>query len=486
MATEDAKLSRAEWGTRFGFLMAMIGAMVGVGNIWRFPFVTGENGGGAFILAFLILLFLIMIPGLMLEVALGRYTGKGVIGAIRGATGPGAAVGIGLIVIVINIGLMSYYSPVVGWTLYYMLHSFMFTFTGAEFEAGVFLGDLFDDPATMIALHTVVMATIAGVLYMGITRGIERLVVYAVPLLVLALVAIVIRALTLPGAGEGLEFTFTVEWEFLTFASTWQEALAQALFSTGLGWGIAITVGSYLREYDDVPLGGGVFTAVGEASIGILAAFAIFPLVFAYGVSPDVGAGLTFEALPQVFQEMPAGWFWAIIFFVGFFLAAITSAVIITEVGVTTVSEETSLSREQSVLGICGLIWLLGIPSAYDVNILEFGDDTFALWGLPLATLAIVIAVGWFLGPEKLRVMAVNRNSGIYVGRWWNPIVKYVIPIVMIAIMAAFAWDFYGEDIMIAGMVLVVVLPIVSFAVMWYVEGRRETPPRTGPVGGDD
>ncbi len=482
----EAKVSRAEWGTRFGFLMAMIGAMVGVGNIWRFPFVTGENGGGAFILAFLILLFLIMIPGLIAEVALGRYAGKGVIGSIREATGSGTAVGLGLIVIIINIALMSYYSPVIGWTLYYMLHSFMFTFTGAGFEAGAFLGDLFADPLTMFALHTVVMAMIAAVLYLGITKGVERVVVYAVPALVIALAAIAIRALTLPGAGEGLAFTFTVEWEYLLLTSTWQEALAQALFSTGLGWGIAITVGSYLREYDDVPLGGGVFTAVGEASIGVLAAFAIFPLVFAFGVDPATGAGLTFEALPQVFMEMSAGGLWAIVFFTGFFLAAITSGLVITEVGVSTVAEETQLSRGKSVLAVCGLIWLIGIPSAYSPDILEFGDDTFALWGLPLATIAILIAVGWFMGPEKLRVLSVNQNGGIYVGRWWNVAVKYVVPVVMAAIMVAFALDFYGEDIMIAGMAVIVVVPLVSFAVMRIVEGNRESPPTADPTGGDD
>jgi neurotransmitter:Na+ symporter, NSS family len=484
MATE-AKTARAEWGSRFGFLMAMIGAMVGVGNIWRFPFVTGENGGGAFILAFLILLFLVMIPGLMAEVALGKYAGKGVIGSIRDATGPGAAAGLGVIVLIVNIALMTYYSPVVGWTLYYMVHSYLFTFTAAGFEAGGFLDALFANPALMIGLHTAVMAIIATILYLGISNGVERLVVYAVPALVLGLAVIAIRAVTLPGAAEGLVFTFTVEWEYLTFAQTWQEALAQALFSTGLGWGIAITVGSYLREYDDAPLGGGVFTAVGEASIGVLAAFAIFPLVFAFGVDPASGAGLTFEALPQVFIEMPGGALWAIVFFTGFFLAALTSAVVITEVGVTTVSEETRLSREQSVLGVCGVIWVLGLPSAYSVEILEFGDDTFALWGLPLATIAILVAVGWFMGPERLRVLSLNQNAGIHVGRWWNPLVKYVVPLTMVFIMAVFAWEFRGEDIMIAGMVMLVGVPLISFAVMRYVDSRAEPQAQAEVTGGD-
>jgi NSS family neurotransmitter:Na+ symporter len=482
---EEAKTARAEWGTRFGFLMAMIGAMVGVGNIWRFPFVTGENGGGAFILAFLVLLFLLAVPGLMAEVALGRYAGQGVIGSIREAVGTGGLVGLGLVVVFVNFALMTYYSPVVGWTLYYMLHSFLFTFTAPGFEASAFMDAFFGSPVTMIAMHTVVMALVAGVLYLGISDGVERLVVVAVPALVIALAAIAIRAVTLPGAGEGLAFTFTVQWEYLTFSDTWIAALGQALFSTGLGWGIAITVGSYLREYDDVPLGGGVFTAIGEASIGILAAFAIFPLVFAYGLDPAAGAGLAFVSLVQVFPEMPAGGLWAIVFFVGFFLAALTSAIVITEVLITTINEETRMSRERTVLSVCGLIWLFGLPSAYSVDFLDFVDLTFANWGLPLATLCIIIAIGWFFGPERLRLLAVNRNAGFHVGTWWNPIVKYVIPVVMLFIMGFFAWENFGEGIMIAGMAVLVTFPIAGYLVMRYVEGRRPREP-VDVAGGDD
>ncbi|WP_255192667.1 sodium-dependent transporter [Natronobeatus ordinarius] len=486
MSDSDLEISRAEWGTRFGFLMAMIGAMVGVGNIWRFPFVTGENGGGAFILAFLILLFLLAVPGLMAEVALGRYAGQGVIGSIREAVGSGGLVGLGLVVVLVNFALMTYYSPVVGWTLYYMLHSLTFTFTQPGFEAEAFMASFFADPATMIAMHTIVMALVAGVLYLGISRGVERVVVFAVPALVIAMAAIAIRAVTLPGAGEGLAFTFTVQWEYLTFSDTWIAALGQALFSTGLGWGIAITVGSYLREYDDVPLGGGVFTAIGEASIGILAAFAIFPLVFAYGLDPADGAGLTFVSLVQVFPEMPAGGLWAIVFFVGFFLAALTSAIVITEVLITTIAEETRLSRGQTVLSVCGLIWLFGLPSAYSVDFLDFADVTFANWGLPLATLAIIIAIGWFFGPERLRVLSVNQNAGVHVGTWWNPIVKYVIPVVMVFIMAFFAWENFGESVMIAGMAVLVTFPIVSYLFMRYLEEADRPRAPTGAPGGDD
>ncbi|ELZ21015.1 sodium:neurotransmitter symporter [Haloterrigena salina JCM 13891] len=486
MAEVPSKTARAEWGTRFGFLMAMIGAMVGAGNIWRFPYVMGNNGGGAFVLAFLSLLFLLAAPGLMAEVALGRYTKKGVIGAFRDVVGRGGMVGLGVVVLMVNVALMSYYSPVIAWTLYYAIHSLLFTFTAAGFEAEAFMTGLFENSALMIGLHTVVMGSIAAILALGIRRGVERIVVYAVPALVTALVIMTIRGLTLPGASEGIAFAFDVQWEYLTYSDTWIAALGQALFSTGLGWGIALTIGSYLREYDDVPLGGGVFTAIGESSVGILAALAIFPIVFAVGVEPDAGAGLAFVSLVQVFPEIPFGGLVAILFFVGFFLATFTSGLLITEVGVTTVSEETRLDRTQTTLVVCGAIWLLGLPSAYSVDVLDYLDFVFGNWGLPLATLAIIGVIGWVVGPRRLRLLAVNRNAGVYVGRWWDPLIKYVIPTVMIFIMAYFAWENFGTPEMIGGMLVIALFPIIGYAIMSVLEGRGGRPDTAGVTGGDD
>ena len=466
--------------------MAMIGAMVGAGNIWRFPYVMGNNGGGAFVLAFLTLLFVLAVPGLMAEVALGRYTNKGVIGAFRDIVGRGGMVGLGVVVLLVNIALMSYYSPVIGWTLYYAVHSLLFTFTASGFEAEPFMTGLFENAALMIGLHTVVMGSIAAVLLLGIRRGVERLVVYAVPALVFSLVVMVIRGLTLDGAAEGIAFAFTIDWAYLTYSDTWITALGQALFSTGLGWGIALTVGSYLREYDDVPLGGGVFTAIGESSIGILAALAIFPIVFAVGVEPDAGAGLAFISLVQVFPEIPFGGFVAILFFVGFFLATFTSGMLITEVSVTTLSEETNLSRTQTVLGVCVGIWLLGLPSAYSVEILDYLDFVFGNWGLPLATLMIIGVIGWVMGPERIRLLAVNRNAGVHIGRWWDPVIKYVIPMVMIFIMAYFAWENRGTSELYGGIAVLVAFPIIGYAIMSVLEGRGGKPETAGVTGGDD
>jgi NSS family neurotransmitter:Na+ symporter len=476
MANSEARTAREEWGSRFGFLMAMLGAMVGAGNIWRMPFTTGQNGGGAFLVAYVLLLYLIAVPGLMAETMIGRYTNNGVIGAFRDITGSKRARGLGLVVLIVNVALMSYYAPIIGWALYYAGHSLLMTFTQPGFQPQAFWDGFISNPALVIGMHTVTMAALAGVLVFGIRRGIERVVKWMIPLLVFALVAVAIRGVTLPGGTDGLAFVFTPDWTFLTRGSTWVAALSQALFSTGLGWGIALTYGSYLSRYDDVPLGGGLFTAIGNTSIGLLAVFATFPVVFAFGLEPSAGSNLLFISLAQVFPELPGGAVWAVVFFVSFFFATFTSGLGITEVGITTVSEETRLSRTKSVLAVCGVIWLLGLPSAYSSSFLGQMDFMFGSFGLPLATLSIIALVAWKFGPERARVIDLNRNAGIYVSRWWNPVVKYVIPVVMVFILGYGVVTSIGTEnqtLMILGVALMATLVIVSTAVMSVV---GETP----------
>ncbi|SFK65650.1 neurotransmitter:Na+ symporter, NSS family [Halogranum rubrum] len=488
MGDSEARTAREEWGSRFGFLMAMLGAMVGAGNIWRMPFTTGENGGGAFLIAYVLLLYLIAVPGLMAETMIGRYTNNGVIGAFREIVGSKRGQGLGLVVLIVNVALMSYYAPIIGWALYYAGHSMLMTFTQPGFEPQAFWDGFISNPALVIGMHTLTMAGLAGVLVFGIRRGIERVVKWMIPLLVVALLAVAIRGVTLPGGMEGLAFVFTPNWDYLTRGSTWVAALSQALFSTGLGWGIALTYGSYLSRYDDVPLGGGLFTAIGNTSIGLLAVFATFPVVFAFGLEPSAGSNLLFISLAEVFPELAGGFLWAIVFFVSFFFATFTSGLGITEVGVTTVSEETRLSRSKSVIAVCGAIWLLGLPSAYSSSFLGQMDFMFGSFGLPLATLSIIALVAWKFGPERARVIDLNRNAGIYVGKWWNPVVKYVIPVVMVFILGYGVVSSIGTEnqtLMILGVALMAGLVVVSTVVMGAIGNAPEATSETVPEGGD-
>jgi NSS family neurotransmitter:Na+ symporter len=480
----NARTVREEWGTRFGFLMAMLGGMVGSGNIWRLPYTAGQNGGGAFLLALIILLFVIAVPGLMAETALGSYTKQGVIGAFRKTFGRGWSEGFGLVVVAVTIALMSYYVPVIGQILYYVAHSFLLTFFQSGFGPEAFWDTFSGSPLLTIGTHTIATALVGAVLLFGIRRGIERVVKWMIPLLVVTLVAVAIRGLTLPGAAAGLAFALTPDWEYLVRGQTWIAALGQALFSTGLGWGIALTFGSYLRENDDIPLGAGIFTAIGNTAIGLLAIFAVFPVVFAFGLEPTAGPELTFVSLVSVFPQMVGGPVWAILFFVGFFFAAFSSGIAITEVGVTTVTEETRLNRKQTVLAVSVVIWLLGIPSAYSSEFLGTMDFMFGSWGLPLATLLIIGTVGWKIGPERLRVVELNRNANIYIGSWWDPVIKYVIPAVMVFIMAYYFVTNVAESTVqtIGGVILMGVLLVGALLIMRVLRQRSAS---TMDIGGD-
>ncbi|WP_425545315.1 sodium-dependent transporter [Halarchaeum salinum] len=441
--------------------MALLGAMVGAGNIWRMPFTTGQNGGGAFLIAYLIFLYLIAVPGLMAETMIGRYTHHGVIGSFKQLLDSKYGKGLGIVVVVINIALMSYYAPIIGWALYYAAHSLMMTFTQSGFQPQAFWQGFISNPGLVISMHTLTMAGIAGVLIFGIRRGVERVVKWLIPLLVVALVAAGVRGITLPGGMQGLSFVFTPDWTYLTRGSTWIAALSQALFSTGLGWGIALTYGSYLGRYDDVPLGGGMFTAIGNTSIGLLAVFATFPAVFAFGLEPSGGSGLLFVSMAEVIPQLPGGAIWAIVLFVSFFFATFTSGLGITEVGVTTISEETRLSRTGAVVAVCTAIWAFGLPSAYSSTFLGQMDFIIGRYGLPLATLTIVLLIVLKFSPERARVIALNRYAGIHVGPWWNYVITYVIPTVMVVILGYGIVTSIGtgnQTLMLIGVALMIAL----------------------------
>lgn len=487
MSDTDARTVREEWGSRFGFLMAMMGAMVGAGNIWRMPYVTGQNGGGAFLLAYILLLFVIAIPGLMAETVLGHYTNRGVIGSFRSVFGRGRAEGFGLVVVVVAVALMSYYAVTIGWTIYYAFQALTLRFAQPGFDSAAFWSAYSGSTLLTVGTQTLAVAAMAGVLFFGVRDGIERVVKWAIPLLVVSLVVVAIAGLTLEGAMAGLAFAFTPDWNYLTRGSTWIAALGQALFSTGLGWGIALTFGSYLSKNDDVPLGGGVFTAVGNTSIGLLAIFAVFPAVFAFGLAPSEGSQLTFVSLAGVFPQMAGGAIWSILFFGGFLCATFSSGIAITEVAVTSVTEETRLDRTKSVLVVCGAIWLLGLPSALSPDILGVMDFTFGNFGLPLATLLIVLTIGWKVGPERIRVIALNQNSDIHVGSWWDPLIKYVIPAIMVFIILYYAATNIVSDFARTAGGLVLMAALVGAAVLVMGTIRRGGDPTEAETAlGDD
>jgi NSS family neurotransmitter:Na+ symporter len=465
---------REVWASRVGFLFAMLGAMVGLGNIWRFPYLAGSHGGGAFLFAYIIMVYLIAVPGLMGETAMGRFSRSATVGAFRrmgGWSAPGVLVALG------TFGLMTYYFPIIGWVIYYFAHAVAGTFFDAGFDPESAWQGFRESVWLKVGSHALAVLVCAVPLYFGIVRGIERASLMMVPGFILALAIAAARGLTLPGGEAGLAFLFTPDWAQLLKPELWVAALGQALFSTGLGWGIALTLGSYLREDEDIPLGAGIFTAVGDSSIALLAALMVLPTVFAFGTDPAAGPELVFLALPEIFPEMAGGYFWCLLFFVGFLFAALTSGFAITEVPVAALKEETGISRRRAVVWVMGAMWLLGLPSALDLSFNALMDFIFGSWVLPLATLLTVLVLGWRFEATKLRVLEVNYGADIYIGSWWDLFIRYLIPVVIALLLAWFTLDaLRGETAarVVSGLAFVCALLFVAWFLGRAMDSRRK------------
>ncbi len=429
--------ARENWGSRFGFIMATAGSAVGLGNIWKFPYVTGENGGGAFLLLYLAFVLIFGVSLVMAEMAVGRMTQRNPVGAFRALAG-GAWPLVGYLGVFTGFVILSFYIVVAGWTIAYI--GFILSGKLASTDAGeltqVFTGFIGGGlwPVVMAGLFMLATAfVVAG----GIGRGIERASRLLMPTLFVLLLILVGRAVTLDGAGEGLAFYLVPDFSKVTGA-TFTAAIGQAFFSLSLGMGALITYGSYLSRTERLP--GSAFMVVGlDTLIAILAGFMILPAVFAYGLDPAAGPGLTFITLPVVFAQMPAGTLFGLVFFCLLFVAALTSSVSLLEVVVTYVVDETSLSRGRAVL-ICGLVcFALGVPSALSqgaVDALVIGGQSFLDWAarltdilLPVGGLFTALFVGWVLGPRVLDEVTNQGSVPFALGQVWLWVCRLIAPV---------------------------------------------------------
>ncbi len=430
--------ARENWGSRFGFIMAAAGSAVGLGNIWRFPYTTGENGGGAFLLIYLAIVFGFGLAVVIAEMLIGRTAQKNPVGAFRQLGGAAWPL-VGYLGVLTGFIITSFYVIVAGWCLAYV--GFMFSGELATTDAAV-LGDSFQNfiasTTSPLAYAALFMGLVITVLLGGIASGIERANKVLMPALFVLLLVLVVRAVTLDGAGEGLRFYLVPDWSKVTL-STLREAVAQAFFSLSVGMGTMITYGSYLSLKENIP--SAAFTVVLlDSAVAILAGLMILPAVFAAGLSPGAGPGLTFITLPAVFAQMPAGSFFGVVFFVLLSIAALTSAVSILEPMISYFVDEHRVARRKAVLVICGLCFALGIPASLSLGVLSdfklFGLGWFDLMDklatsimLPLGGLCVAIFTGWFWGPKAIEALS---NNGTLTQRWapaWLFAVRFVAPL---------------------------------------------------------
>lgn len=433
---------RDAFSSKFGVIAAAAGSAVGLGNIWRFPYVAGENGGGAFLLIYLGFIIAIGLPVMLSELLIGRKAQQNAFGSFR-KLAPGSMWSlVGLMGVVAAFLILAFYSTISGWTLEYLYQAVSNGFAHGNTKA---MFDSFKQGTLRpLVWQMIFMVLTAWIVYSGVKNGIEKYAKILMPLLFVLILAMCLRSLSLPGSAKGMAFLFKPDFSKITMGVV-LEALGQAAFSLSIGMGTLITYGSYINKNNN--LGKTVVQVTGaDTIIAILSGVMIFPAVFALGFQPDSGAGLVFEVLPKLFMEMPGGYFFSILFFFLLSVAALTSTISVLEVVVAYFSEELNVSRKKATvigtasIAVLGVFATLSFSNLSDVNILGqtiFGimEYTAANVLLPLGALLIVIFVGWKL--KALKVMAELSNENALRVKYFRVfifIVKWLAPIAIAAV----------------------------------------------------
>lgn len=438
-----------QFSGRWGLIAAALGMAIGTGNIWRFPRVAAANGGGAFLIPWLLFLFLWSVPLLLVELGMGRRARKGTIGAFGALLGRGRA-WMGAFVGLCTLLIMFYYSVVAGWCFRYLVGAFASHERLAEDAAGLWAASNSGPKAAVFHLAAVVICAL--IVIRGIARGVEIANKLLLPLLTLMLIACAIRAITLPGALQGLEFLFDVRWEYLGRPQTWLEALSQSAWSTGAGWGLMLTYAVYVRREQDIALSS-LLTGLGNNAASLLCAMAILPAV--YALTPTQAAaeevlgsgsqGLAFVWIPALLSRMPAGGqAFSVLFFLAMSFAAISSLISMMELG-SRLLMDAGFARTRAVLAVATTGALLGLPSAMSHDIFNNQDW---VWGLGLALSGALFATAVILyGPEKFRTECIDLESNDFrIGRWFSWLVALIIPLEFIAMMVWWLGRSIGSD----------------------------------------
>ena len=441
-------MSRDSFGSRFGALVAMAGSAVGLGNLWRFPYLVGENGGAAFIIVYIVFVFLICLPIFISEFVIGRRSQKNAYAAYRDLSGGSAWRWVGMFTIIVPLVVLSYYSVIGGWSVDYLLKSLTFSFTG-DVQQSVFhtmFTDFVSSTWAPLWTHTAFLLATTLIVIVGIKDGIEKFSKVMMPLLFFIVVAIAVYSLTLPGSSAGLDYLFNPDFSKIT-GKACAAALGQAFFSLSLGFGTIMTYASYVDKKENI-LFQSTATAVSDLMFALIAGVAIMPAVFAFGLNPQSGPGLVFETLPYVFGQMPAGGVVAILFFLALLVAALTSSISMLEVAVAYLVEEKKFSRIGACMLLFAICWVVGALCSLSFgplshiqiaggNIFDFLDSMSSNILMTIGSLLTVIFVGWRLKKtdvydEFTNGGTLSRNAKLFGVLWF--LIRYVCPLAIAAI----------------------------------------------------
>ena len=441
-------MARESFGSRFGALVAMAGSAVGLGNLWRFPYLVGENGGAAFIIVYIALSFLICLPIFISEFVIGRRSQKNAFAAFRDLSGGGIWSAVGLFTIIVPLVVLSYYSVIGGWSIEYFVKSLTFSFTGNDSQAAMstMFSSFVSNPWLPLICHTGFLLATTIIVVIGIKDGIEKFSKVMMPMLFFIVIAIAIYSLTLPGASKGVDYLFNPDFSKID-AKACAVALGQAFFSLSLGFGTIMTYASYVDKKENI-LFQSTSTAISDLMFALIAGVAIMPAVFAFGLNPQSGPGLVFETLPYVFSQMPAGGIVAILFFIALLVAALTSSISMLEVAVAYLVEERKFSRIGACITLFVLCWIVGALCSLSFGplsniqiggrgLFDFFDNLSSNVLMTLGSLFTVLFVGWRLKKTDIYDEFTNggtlsTNARIFGVLWF--LIRYVAPVAIIVI----------------------------------------------------
>ncbi|APW99814.1 sodium-dependent transporter [Halobiforma lacisalsi AJ5] len=431
---------RETWSTRTGFILAAVGSAVGLGNIWRFPFAVGDGGGAAFLIVYLAFIALIGFPAILAEFVVGRKTGRNPVGALMEYGGE-AWKYVGGVFVFIGIVLLSYYSVIAGWFIRYFLAGFRGSYADhlASYN-GEAIEMFFDMTFGMssVVLHTVFMAATIGIVALGIRQGIELAVKLMVPALIVLLVGLAVWAFTLDGAGAG--YAYYLSPDAGTIAENWATLLpaaaGQAFFTLSLGMGVMITYASYLGE--DRNLTKDAATIIGfDTGIAFLAGLVVFPVFFSGGIEPGEGGPITiFVSMTEAFANIPGGRVLGLVFFGTVVIGALSSAISLLEVVTAYLIDEKGVERWKAAGGIGLLIYVIGLPTTYDIIFIELYDGFIDAVLLVFGALMVMILVGWVA--PKVAVTELEKGIGDLNGLAQAWIWAIRVPIIIVLVISLY------------------------------------------------
>lgn len=439
--------------SRWGLILSTLGIAVGTGNIWRFSRIVAQNGGGSFLIPWVIFLLIWSVPLIIAEFAIGKSTRYGPVGAITKTAGKQFG-WMGAFVALVSTAIMFYYSVVTGWCFYY----FTSAVSGNLFDTTNHLTywNEFASGRMPVLFHLIAIVIGAGVIYRGIVKGVEKTNKVLVSSLVIILLILLFRAVTLPNAFEGIKYFFTPDWNYLTEYKVWMNALTQNAWDTGAGWGLILTYATYMKSKEDVPLNAALI-GFGNNSISLIAGITIFSTVFALS-SVDAMAqiseagpantGLTFIYLPLLFSKLSGSVFvntlFASLFFLALSFAAVSSLISLIELTTRTFIDF-GFPRKKAVLLVACMGFFMGLPSAVNMDFFENQDW---VWGVGLIISGAFISFAIIrYGVDKFRTELVNGlGSDIKIGKWYNYIISFLIPLQVVILISwwlisSVSWD---------------------------------------------